>query len=395
MNALKIHRRRSVFAALFIATFALGLAACGSGPDAGREGDGPRVVATHSILGDIVQNVGGDEVRLETLVAAGEDPHVFEPSPSDSAALSDADVVFEIGLEYETWLDDMHDSSGSEAERVVATEIIEPLEGGDEHGDHGDEESHDHGDEESHDHEGEENADEHGDGEHRDEHSDEKSHDHADEESHDHGDEESHDHEGDDEHHGDDGHGDHNEHGHSHGEFDPHVWGDAQNAISMTEAVRDALVEADSENADVYRENASEYIAELQELDASIEEQTSSIPEENRKLITAHDTFGYFAEAYGFEVVGTAIESFSTEASDPAAGDIAALSDEIRETGVPAIFPETTSNEALMGRIASEADVELAPPLYTDALGEEGGEGGTYIEMMNHNASTIAESLDE
>jgi ABC-type Zn uptake system ZnuABC Zn-binding protein ZnuA len=171
------------------------------------------------------------------------------------------------------------------------------------------------------------------------------------------------------------------------------VWGDAENAVSMTEAVRDALIATDDANADVYRGNASAYIAELREMDASIEERVAGIPEGDRKLVTAHDAFGYFAEAYGFEVAGTAIEGFTTEASDPAAGDIAELSDEIRDTGVPAIFPETTTNEALMERIANEAGVELAPPLYTDALGEEGSEGATYIEMMDYNATTIADAL--
>ncbi|CAN5588165.1 hypothetical protein BH20ACT10_BH20ACT10_18230 [soil metagenome] len=356
----------------------------------------PYVVATHSILGDIVGNVGGGGIELAPLVGVGEDPHIFEPSPSDSAALSEAEVVFENGLEYETWLDDMYESSGSEAERVAATDGLEPIEGGhEEHSDeHGDEEHADggdgHGDEG---HEKEERGNEEHDDEHShegDEHADEASHDHgdeghADEESHDHGDEEHSDEHGDE-------HGDHESEGH--GEFDPHVWGDVGNAISMTEAVRDALVEADAENADVYRENASEYIAELRELEASVEESVSGVPEENRKLITAHDTFGYFAEAYDFEVVGTAIEGFTTEASDPAAGDIAELSDGIRATGVPAIFPETTTNEAIMERIANEAGVELAPPLYTDALGEEGSEGDTYIGMTEYNASTIADALE-
>jgi ABC-type Zn uptake system ZnuABC Zn-binding protein ZnuA len=380
------------------------LAGCGGGSGAGQEASGPRVVATHSILGDIVGNVGGDGIELTTLVAAGEDPHVFEPSPSDSAALSEAEVVFENGLEYETWLDDMYESSGSEAERVAATDGLEPIEGGhEEHSDEGHEKE-ERGDEE--------HSDEHGDDEHShegDEHADEASHDHgdeghsddehADEESHDHGDEEHSDEHGDEEH-ADDDHGDHesegngDDHGHAHGEFDPHVWGDVGNAISMTEAVRDALVETDADNADLYRENASEYIAELRELEASVEESVSGVPEENRKLITAHDTFGYFAEAYDFEVVGTAIEGFTTEASDPAAGDIAELSDGIRATGVPAIFPETTTNEAIMERIANEAGVELAPPLYTDALGEEGSEGDTYIGMTEYNASTIADALE-
>jgi ABC-type Zn uptake system ZnuABC Zn-binding protein ZnuA len=182
------------------------------------------------------------------------------------------------------------------------------------------------------------------------------------------------------------------EHAHEHGEFDPHVWQDPNNAVVMVEAIRDALVEADPENADTYRQNAEAYLGELEELDAEVTEQVEAIPEENRVLFTTHDTFGYFAQRYGFEV-DTALASVSTEASDPSAGEIAELVEEIRASGVPAVFAENVSNPDLMQRIADEAGVELAPPLYTDALGEEGSEGDTYVKMVRYNASTISEAL--
>jgi len=173
----------------------------------------------------------------------------------------------------------------------------------------------------------------------------------------------------------------------------PHVWHDVQNAIVMVREAEAALSEADPENAGAYGENADEYVAGLEELDGEVERLTAEVPRENRRLVTAHDTFGYFADAYGFEVVGTALDSFSTEASDPAAGRTAALADEIQATGVTAIFPENISNPALMQSIADEAGVELAPPLYTDALGEPDGEAGTYVDMMRYNATTISEAL--
>ena len=352
---------------VMVALFALVVGACGGQDDQqgaqGDDGDPVRVVATYSILGDMVENVVGDDVELTTMVGPGEDTHTFEASPSDSRALADADLVFENGLEFETWLDELYESSGSEAQRVVVSDGIEPIEAGDhghkEHGDHEEESSHGHGEEthgeegthEEHEHEGEERHGEHG---------DEGSH----------------------------------EGGHEHGEHDPHVWQDPNNAVVMVENVRDALIEADPDNEDAYRQNAEEYIGQLEDLDAEIQNQVETIPEENRKLVTGHQVFAYFAEEYGFEIPGTAISSLTTEASDPSAGEIAELSDEIQEENVPAIFPEMfTTDEQVMERLANEADVELAPPLFTGILAEEGEEGDTYVGMMSYNAQTMADAL--
>lgn len=343
----------------------LAAGACGNqgGQQAGQEGnsDSPvRVVASYSILGDIVENVAGDNVDLTTMVGPGEDTHTFEASPSDSRALADADLVFENGLEFESWLDELYESSGSDAWRVVVSEGIEPIEAG-EHGheDHGDHGGHEHGEEaheegdthEDHEHEGEET---HG------EYSDKGSH----------------------------------GHGHEHGEHDPHVWQDPNNAVVMVENVRDALIEADPDNEDAYRQNAEEYIGQLEELDAEVRSQVEGIPEENRKLVTGHQVFAYFADEYGFEIPGTAISSLTTEASDPSVGEIAKLSDEIQEENVPAIFLEMfTTDEQIMERLANEAGVELAPPLFTGVLAEEGEEGDTYVGMMSYNAQTMADAL--
>ena len=330
---------RRVTVVVALAGVCLAPAACGGG--AGEQGseEGPvEVVATYSILGDMVENVGGEEVELTTLVGADSDAHTFEPAPSDNAKLAEAAVVFENGLEFESWLDELYESSGSEAERVAVTEGIESLAAPEE--EHGEDE---HAGEE--DHEGEEPADEEG-------------------------------HEGEEE----------------HGEADPHTWHDVSRAMVMVETVRGALVEADPDNAEAYRANTKKYLSELQELDAEVMERTKSVPKENRVLFTSHDTFGYFAERYGFEV-DTALASVSTEASDPSAGETAALIREIEDSGVPAIFAENVSNSDSMRRVASEAGVDLAPTLYTDALGKPDSEGGTYVKMMRHNASTVADAL--
>lgn len=308
---------------LLILTVAAGCG--GQRASQGGSGDGPvKVVATYSILGDLVQNVGGENVELTTLVWPDSDAHTFEPAPSDNAELAEADAVFENGLEFETWLDDLYGSSGSEARRVVVTEDIEPMPIAEEE--------------------------------------------HAEESGHEEGEE------------------------HEHGESDPHVWHDPTNAVVMVESIRDALVEVDPDNAESYEENADAYVAEIEKLDADVQERVDSIPEENRTLFTSHDTFGYFAERYGFGV-DTALASVSTDASDPSAGQIAELVEEIEGSGVPAIFAENVSNPALMENIAGEAGVDLAPTLYTDALGEPGSEGGTYVEMIRYNATTMAEAL--
>jgi zinc/manganese transport system substrate-binding protein len=178
-----------------------------------------------------------------------------------------------------------------------------------------------------------------------------------------------------------------------HGQFDPHVWHDVANVIVMVGNIRDALVAADPAQAELYEANAAAYIAELEALDATIREQVGTLPPERRKLVTSHDTFGYFADAYGFEVIGTALGSLSTEAGDPSARDIATLISQIEEAGVPAIFAENVANPDLMESIAAEAGVVLALPLYTDALGPQGNPGETYIGMMQSNVTTIVDAL--
>jgi ABC-type Zn uptake system ZnuABC Zn-binding protein ZnuA len=177
------------------------------------------------------------------------------------------------------------------------------------------------------------------------------------------------------------------------GAFDPHVWLDAANAIVIVENIRDALTAADPGNARLYAANAEAAIAELEALDAEIRDEVATLPAERRKLVTSHDTFAYFARAYGFTVLGTALGSLSTEVGDPSARDIALLISEIEAAGVPAIFAENVANPDLMAAIAAEAGVTLAPPLYTDALGPPGSPGETYEGMMRSNVATIVASL--
>ena len=346
--------------------------------EARTDGETLTVVATFSILSDLVQNIGGDRIALETLVGPGADAHTFEPSPADNQALLVADLVFENGLGFETWLDGLYESSGSEARRVVVTEGIEDLI---EAGEHEEEETHEaaHGGEEGHAGEQEQEDGE----EHAEEAEGTAEADHADEDA---------------DHEAESGRATEEE-GHTaedgedvHGEYDPHVWHDVTNAIHMVERIRDALAEADPRNAAIYRSNAARYIGELRALDETVRERTSALPEERRKLVTSHDTFGYFARRYGFEIVDTALGT-TTEESEPAAAEVARLVQEIEAANVPAVFTENVSNPGVMERVAQETGVEVAPPLYTDALGEPGSESETYVGMARYNVEIIVEAL--
>ncbi|MBM4068090.1 MAG: hypothetical protein FJ271_03985 [Planctomycetes bacterium] len=176
-------------------------------------------------------------------------------------------------------------------------------------------------------------------------------------------------------------------------EDDPHVWHDVKNAIHMVGVIRDALAEADPPNAPKYKANADAYLAKLQALDAWVVEKVATLPKQNRKLVTSHDTFGYFAARHDFDVVGTLLTSVSTEASDPSSATFAKLVESVKAARVPAIFAENVHNPRLMERLAKEAGVKLAPPLFTDALGQPGSEGDTYEKMIRHNVTVIVEAL--
>jgi ABC-type Zn uptake system ZnuABC Zn-binding protein ZnuA len=175
-------------------------------------------------------------------------------------------------------------------------------------------------------------------------------------------------------------------------EPDPHIWFDPTLMMRAADTIRDALIEADPANADTYSANGAAYVELLQALDGWIARQVETIPPRQRALVTSHDTFWYFSRRYGFEVVGFAIASFAPDV-EPSARDIAVLVSRIRAARVPAIFPETVSDSRLLQRAATEANVRLAPELYTDALGDPSSAGGTYLGMMQHNASTIVTSL--
>ncbi|WP_299410917.1 zinc ABC transporter substrate-binding protein [Acaryochloris sp. IP29b_bin.148] len=175
-------------------------------------------------------------------------------------------------------------------------------------------------------------------------------------------------------------------------EPDPHVWGDAENAIKMVNAIRDQLIELSPEDKEVFTKNAVEFTQELAVIDQWIVQQIQTIPAQQRQLVTTHDAFQYYANAYGLTIAGTLI-GMSTE-EQPSARTVKRLSDDIQKAKVPAIFAETTINPALIKTVAAEAKVKLAEQeLYSDSIGAPGTEADTYIKMLKVNTRTIVEAL--
>ncbi|MFS8888458.1 zinc ABC transporter substrate-binding protein, partial [Synechococcus sp. R55.1] len=173
---------------------------------------------------------------------------------------------------------------------------------------------------------------------------------------------------------------------------DPHVWGNVENVIRMVERIAQELAEQVPGEATFFQTNAAAYRAELEELHAWIGEQIQTIPPPNRVLVTTHDAFAYYTQAYGLKMGGSLL-GISTE-EQPSAQTVARLVEEIRALRVPAIFAETTLNPALLQTVATEAGVKVAEQkLYSDSLGEPGSGAETYVAMMRHNTCTIVVAL--
>ena len=172
---------------------------------------------------------------------------------------------------------------------------------------------------------------------------------------------------------------------------DPHLWLDPHHAIDYVENIQQGLTEFDPDGEETYQSNAAAYIQQLRDLHTWIEEQVAQIPPERRVLVTNHKAFGYFAERYGFTIVGTIVESFSSNAS-PSAQQMAALIDQIRQSGAPAIFLDASDNPALAQQIAAETGATVVTDLHLESL-TEGAPAATYIDLMKHNVTKIVESL--
>ena len=358
------------------------------------------IVTTTNIMADWVSNVGGDNVDVFRLVPVGADPHTFQPGAKDVARIADADLVLSVGLGLEgSWLKDLLENAARDPSAIVEMgEIVAPIEFAEGHagevelleaishvvheveeGEISPEEGIKElkellaGGEEEDEHEGEEELPEmvleivgKVDGgqmgaddaieaiegltsEGEDEHAD-----------------------------------------HGHGLEDPHFWFDPIRVKLVVNDIAARLSVLDPDRGDTYSANASAYNAKLDELHSWTEEQVGAVPEDRRLLVTSHNSYGYFANLYGFEVVGVVL-SVTTDV-EPSAGDLADLVHEVKEYNVPVVFGETTVSERLAKAVASESGAELVR-LYSGSLGPEGSGAATYVELVRTNVERIVEAL--
>ncbi len=173
---------------------------------------------------------------------------------------------------------------------------------------------------------------------------------------------------------------------------DPHVWHNAQNGIKMAEALDKSLAQLEPKQASLYAANTQKLTSELTKIDTWIKSEIAAIPAAQRKLVTTHDAFGYYSKAYGIPLEG-ALQGVSTEEA-PTAKRVTELVKDIKRSGVPTIFAETTINPKLIETVAKEANVKVSDrQLFADGLGEKGTEGDTYQKMLIANTKTIVEGL--
>lgn len=273
----------------------------------------PVVVVTTNILGDVVGELVGDQARVVTLMKPNADPHSFEISAQEAAALRDADLIVSNGLGLEEGLQQHLDAAvAAEVPSFVAGDAIEVLD-------------------------------------YRD--------------------------------------------GDAAGMPDSHFWTDPGRMVDVVDALEPALVALDGIDADTLTADVADYREELTALDAEMTSAFARIPDDRRALVTNHHVFGYLADRFDFEVVGAVIPGGTTLAA-PSASDLADLVGAVEETGVPAVFAESSSPDRLVQALAEEADVHVAViELFTESLTAEDGGAPDYLTMMRVNTERIASGL--
>ena len=273
-----------------------------------------RIVATTSLVGDVLSRVAGGRIELRVLLPPGADPHSFQSTPQDAAAVAEAQLVFINGFGLEEALLETLASVAGTLPLISISDGIEPHELAGAEGELGEA-----------------------------------------------------------------------------GTADPHVWLDPTNVLVWVENARAGLTRVDPAGEAQYAANATAYQAELKELDGWIWGEVERIPAEKRTLVTDHDSLGYFAARYGFQIVGAVIPAYSTLAQ-PSAQEIAELEQTIARYKVPALFVGVGFNPALSERVAQDMGVALVP-LYTDSLSGSEGPAATYLDLMHYTATAISEAL--
>lgn len=287
---------------------------CGS-PN--KENDtGYKVVATTTLVADLVKSIGGEYVGVQGLMGPGVDPHLYKASAGDVKLMQNADMVVYNGLHLEGKMGEIFENI-EDSEKVILA-VTQGI--------------------------------------------DESSF--IDFVS-------------------------------SPGSFDPHIWFDVKLWKEAAKTVAEGLKELDEEHAKDFDINLEKYLGELDELEEYINQRISEIPRENRVLITAHDAFNYFGNAYGFEVKG--LQGIST-ASEAGTSDVRQLAKFIVEKKIKAIFVESSvprkSIEALQEAVKAQGfEVEIGGELYSDSTGDAGTDDETYIGTFKANIDTIIDAL--
>ena len=263
-----------------------------------------KIVASFSILGDMVQQVVGEHADVTTIVGPDADAHVYQPSVADARAVADADVIFVNGLGFETWSETLIAESGTDASVHVATQGVEIVK--------------------------------------------------------------------------------------VDGETDPHAWNSLSNGVVYVNNIAAVLSNKIPEKADVIETNRATYANTLMALDTSTKTKLSQLPAEKRTVVTAHDAFGYLADAY--DMTFLAPVGIDTDA-EPSAQELAVLIDQLKADGAAALFVENITSPALVQQIADETGLTIGGRLFSDALSERGGPATSYLAMFEHNLNTLLTAL--
>lgn len=271
------------------------------------------VVASTTVLADLVRQVGGERVNVHALIPAGRDVHTFDPAPSDVVRLSNADLLVMNGVGLDEWFEDLAEEAAPGVALVILGENLEGVEYLEGHAD------------------------------------DDDDHDHA---------------------------------------LNPHLWLDVSNTQRYVERLATTLVALDPDHSAIYEANAATYDAQLAELDEWIRDELAALPAADRRVVSFHDAFPYFAHAYDIEIIGVIIESPGQE---PSAGELARLITDIRAANVRAILTEIQFSDRLAQAISDETGVSVIDDLYTDSLGDPPLD--TYAAAMRWNVERIVDGL--
>ena len=268
-------------------------------------GAAPQIVASFSIVADMVREIAPAALEVSALVGPDADAHVFAPTPAHGKRLAQAGLVVVNGLGFEGWIDRLIKVSGYGGPVVVASRGISPRQGG------------------------------------------------------------------------------------SHG-TDPHAWQDLTLARRYVANLRDGLAERWPQHQAELKDRSAAYLERLAALDRQVRAQLAAIPRAQRRVITSHDAFGYYAAAYGVDFL--APQGWNTH-SEPSAAAVARLIRQIKNEGVRALFVENISDPRLIQRIAHEAGARVGGTLYSDALSAAGGPADTYLKLFEHNTRVLVAGL--